>query len=149
MCVNARGLYVSQPSLASVFSILARVTSANPLHSAMLMISSPKLRTLKFIGGGPTLLHLHSRLTAKSVTNGVMWTSIYGSPILSWSLHCQSNTMITQACRIFNGAPLPPSRNLLSLFQELGPSRHFPLAAGVRIPQQLQSSITSTCDLGF
>ena len=37
------------------FSILARVTSANPSHSAMLMVCSPKLRTPKFIGGGPTL----------------------------------------------------------------------------------------------
>ena len=32
--------------------------------------------------------------------------------------------------------------------QELGPSRHFPLlAVGIRSPQQLQTSITSTCSL--
>jgi hypothetical protein len=45
----------------------------------MLMIGSQNLRTFRFIGGGPTLLHLHSGLAAQSVTNGVMWTSIHGS----------------------------------------------------------------------
>jgi hypothetical protein len=38
------------------FFILARVTSANPSHSAMLMVSSPKPRTPKFVQRGPTLL---------------------------------------------------------------------------------------------
>ena len=81
-------LPLSQPSLTPLnwlghFSILARVTSANPSHSAMLRVSSPKPRTPKFVGGGPTLLHLHSGLTAQSVTNGVRWTSIHGSPPLS------------------------------------------------------------------
>ena len=45
--------------------------------------------------GGPTLLHLHSGLTAQSVTNGVMWTSIHASPILRWSSHCRSNATTT------------------------------------------------------
>jgi hypothetical protein len=45
----------SSPLLTWSFSILARVTSANPSHSAMLMVSSPKSRTLKFVGGGSTL----------------------------------------------------------------------------------------------
>jgi hypothetical protein len=79
---------MSQPLLVPLnrlghFSILARITSANPSHSAMLMVSSPKPRTPKFVGGGPTLLHLYSGLTAQSVTNGVRWTSIHGSPTLS------------------------------------------------------------------
>jgi hypothetical protein len=79
------------------FSVLARVTSANPSHSAILRVNSPKLWTPKFVGGGPTLLHLHSGLTSQSVTNGVRWTSIHGSPTLSWSSHCRSNTTTTQA----------------------------------------------------
>jgi hypothetical protein len=79
---------VSQPLLAPLyklghFSVLPRVTSANPLHSAMLRVSSPKPRTPMFVGGGPTLLHLHLGLTAQSVTNGVRWTSIHGNPPLS------------------------------------------------------------------
>jgi hypothetical protein len=79
---------MSQPLLAPLnslghFSVLARVTSAYPSHSAMLKVSSPKPRTLKFVGKGPTLLHLHSGLTAQSVTIGVRWTSIHGSPPLS------------------------------------------------------------------
>jgi hypothetical protein len=93
---------VSQPSLAPLywlghFSILARVTSANPSHSAMLRVSSPKPWTSKFVGGGPTLLHLHSGLTAQSVTNDVSWTSIHESPPLSWSSHYRSNTTTTRA----------------------------------------------------
>ena len=44
--------------------------------------------------------------------------------------------------------PLPPlSRNLLSLYQELGPSRHNPLAAGARSPSQLHNNITSLYDI--
>ena len=39
------------------------------------------------------------------------------------------------------------SRNLLFLYQELGPSRHFPFAAGARSPEQLQNNITSLYDL--
>jgi hypothetical protein len=39
--------------------------------------------TPKFVGGGPTLLHLHSGLTAQSVTNGERWTSIHENPPLS------------------------------------------------------------------
>ena len=39
--------------------------------------------------------------------------------------------------RTSDKAPTPPSRNLLSLYQELEPSRHFPLAAGARSPQYL------------
>src|ERR1700684_321053 len=67
---------VLEPSPPPLFkvrhvSVLARVTSANPSHSAMLRVSSPKPQTPKFVGGGPTLLHLHSGLTAQSVTNGV------------------------------------------------------------------------------
>jgi hypothetical protein len=38
-------------------------------------VSSPKPRTPKFVGRGPTLPHLHSGLTAQSVTNGVRWKS--------------------------------------------------------------------------
>jgi hypothetical protein len=49
--------------------------SANPLHSAVLIVRSPIPRTPKFIGGGPTLLHLHSGHTVHSVTNDVRWTS--------------------------------------------------------------------------
>jgi hypothetical protein len=48
--------------------------------------------------------------------------------------------------RTFCKALTPPSRNLLSLYQELGPSRHFPLAAEARSPQQLQSNNISLCD---
>jgi hypothetical protein len=140
---------------------------ANLSHSAMLRVSSPKPRTPKFVRGGPTLLHLHSRFTAQSVTNGVRWTSIHGSPPLSWSSHCRSNTTTTQStlgnyafpmgqcpwkpCRWASGGeatpphpykllgllagPLPHRQDtLLSLSQELGPSRHFPLAAGSRSP---------------
>ena len=55
--------------------------SANHLHSTMLMISVPKPRTLKFIGGGPTLLHLHSGVTIQSVTNDVNHVD-HESPIL-------------------------------------------------------------------
>jgi hypothetical protein len=109
----------------------------------------------------------------------VIWNSIHESPILSWSLHCQSNTTITRAilgndastlgqcpwrpCRstlsgwghttspikAFRtfGGPLKPSRTILSLYQEVGPSRHFFLAVGARNPQQLHTSMTSTCDL--
>jgi hypothetical protein len=55
--------------------------STNPLHSAMLMVNSPKPRTLKFVGGGPSLLHLHSGLTAQSVTTGVRWISIHPKPL--------------------------------------------------------------------
>jgi len=40
----------------------------------MLIVNSPKPRTPKFVGGGPTLRHLHSGLPAQSVTNGVRWT---------------------------------------------------------------------------
>ena len=94
--------HVSQPSLASFYwlghySILARVTNVNPSHSAMLMVSSSKLRTPTFTRGGPTLLNLHSGLIAQSVTNDVRWTSMDGSPTLSWSLHCRSNTTTTRA----------------------------------------------------
>ena len=92
---------MSQPSLTPLnslahFSILARITSANPLHVAMLMVSSPYCGPLS-VGMGPTLLHLHSGLTAQSVTNGVTWTSIHGSPILNWSSHCWNNTTTTRA----------------------------------------------------
>ena len=51
------------------------------------------------------------------------------------------------ASRTFGKAPTPPSRNLLSLYQELGPSRHFPLATSAESPQQLQNNITSLYDL--
>jgi hypothetical protein len=113
-----------QPLLAPLnwlghFSFLARVTSVNPSHSAMLMVSSPKTRTPK-----------HSGFTTHSVTNGVMWTSIHGSSILGWS-------------------PYPPSTNILSLYQKLGPSRDFSIAAGARSLQQLQIRIASTYDLAF
>jgi hypothetical protein len=37
-----------------------------------------------------------------------------------------------QASRNFGRAPPPPPTTLLSLYQELGPSRHFPLAAWAR-----------------
>ena len=37
----------------------------------------------------------------------------------------------------------PPPRNLLSLYQELGPTKHFPLASRPRSPQHLQTIITS------
>jgi hypothetical protein len=144
--------------------------STNPSHSAMLMVSSLEPRTHKFVGEGPTLLHLHLGLTAQSVTNGVRWTSIHESPTLSWSSHCRSNTPTTRAIlnnyaftlgqcpwrpcrstsggwghttspleafRTFGRAPSPPSRNLLSLYQELGPRKHFPLADGASSPQQL------------
>jgi hypothetical protein len=85
MCHAQVSIFFSFPSCVATlasslnrlghFSILARVTSANPSHSAMLMVSSPKPRTPKFVGGGPTLLPLHSGLTAQSVTIGVRWTS--------------------------------------------------------------------------
>ena len=69
------------------------------------------------------------------------WTLPFG---LGW---VRPHHLTHKPLRTFGGAPLPPSRNLLSLYQELGPSRHFPLAVGARIPQQLQTFITSTCDI--
>ena len=68
---------------------------------------------------------------------------LYRSPSGGFS----HTTSPTYASRTFGGACPPPSKNLLPLYQELGPSRHFPLAAGARSPQQLQTSITSTCGL--
>jgi hypothetical protein len=44
---------------------------------------------------------------------------------------------------------LPHRQGTFSLYQELGPSRHFPLAAGARSLEQLQTPITSTCGLRF
>jgi hypothetical protein len=79
------------------FSIFARVTSANPSHSTMLMVSFPKPRIPKFVARGPTLPHLHSGHTVQSVIDGVRWTSINGSPTLRWSSHCRSNTTTTRA----------------------------------------------------
>ena len=49
--------------------------------------------------------------------------------------------------RTFGRALIPTSRNLLSLYQKLGPSRHFPLAVGVGIPKQLQITKTFLYDL--
>src|ERR1700737_3833005 len=43
---------------------------------------------------------------------------------------------------LFTG-PLPHRQETSCLYQELGPSVHFPLAAGPRSPQQLQTIITS------
>jgi hypothetical protein len=143
----------------------------------MLMVSSPKPWTPKFVGGGPTLLHLHSGLTAQSVTNDVRWT-----PTLSWSSHCRSNTTTTRAiisnygftlgqcpwrhCRSASGGETTPHHPYKPLGLLAGPLPHhqvtsclstksrgqvdiFPLAAGVRNPQQLQTPITSMCGLGF
>lgn len=46
------------------FSILARIKITNPSHSKTQMISSSYREPLKFIGGGPILLHMHSRLSS-------------------------------------------------------------------------------------
>jgi hypothetical protein len=45
--------------------------------------------------------------------------------------------------------PFPQRQETSCLYQELGPSRHFPLAAGARSPHHLQTPITSMCGLGF
>src|ERR1700737_169088 len=43
--------------------------------------------------------------------------------------------------------PLPHRQETSCLYQELGPSVHFPLAVGPRSPQQLQTIITSLYDV--
>ena len=43
--------------------------------------------------------------------------------------------------------PLPHRQETFCLYQELGPSKHFPLATGPRSPQQLQIIITSLYDV--
>ena len=49
--------------------------------------------------------------------------------------------------KVFGRTLIPPSRNLLSLYQELGPSRHFPLPTGAGSPEQLENNITSLYDV--
>jgi hypothetical protein len=43
------------------------------------LIGKSASKTLKLIGGEPTLLHLHSGLTAQSVINDKIWTFIHKS----------------------------------------------------------------------
>ena len=43
--------------------------------------------------------------------------------------------------------PLPHRQETFCLYQELGPSRHFPLVAGTRSPKQLHNNITSLYDV--
>ena len=107
--------FMLQPPLAPLnllgqFSMLARITSDNPSHSAMLMVNPPKPRTPRFIGGGPTVLHLHSRLTAQSVTNGMMWISHPWKSNLELIIalpkqHCNYPSHTRQLC--FHIGPMP------------------------------------------
>jgi hypothetical protein len=43
-------------------------------------------------------------------------------------------TLPIQASMTLGRAPTPPSEDFLSVYQELGPSRHFPLATGIGRP---------------
>lgn len=105
-------IFLAQPLLTphnyvGHFPILARIVSANPSHSTILIVSFSYNKPFYCIKERPTLLQLHSTLTARSVTNDKMWNSIYGSPILNWSLPYQNNTIITRAI-LGNHPPFGP-----------------------------------------
>lgn len=101
-----------------------------------------------------------------------MWTSIHNSSTLSWSLNCHKNNITTwtilsnyaftlgespwKLCRLASGRfgqshclphiskpQIPLSINFLTYYQDLVPSRYFPLANEVGSPKQLQKHITS------
>ena len=85
------------------------------------------------MGGGPTLLHLHSELTTQSVTNGVMWTSIHGSPILGrYQTACRQRSLlpvIGHAC----GLGTTPAAATWAAIPRGGGERHLVITRGYRL----------------
>ena len=75
------------------------------------------------------------------------WAKAHGSRVIRPQVGEGTPPHPYKPLGVYAGAPIPPSRNLLSLYQGLGPSTHFPLAVGARSPQQLQTIITSFHDV--
>lgn len=94
--INWMKRWMLQPLLTPVnyfghFSILAKVISANPLHSAIVMVSSLNCKPLSSLEGGLTLLHLRLGIAPCFVNKGYIHIIINGNSILCWSACFWSN----------------------------------------------------------